>query len=133
MFLGKTVTGGKNHDFSLLKIEFPPKMNWFKNQNLVVDLGYQGIKKEYEAKQIAIPFKKPKKSKKNPEPKLTLQEREYNQSVGSQRIYVENALSGLKRFQKLCVKYRGKSVEKLDDSVEICAGLWNYKLDFKSK
>jgi len=117
----------------LLKSEFPPEQDWFKNQNIVVDLGYQGIKKEYIAKQIHIPFKKPRKSKKNPYPKLTTEQKKYNQFVGSQRIYVENSLSGLKRFQKLCVKYRGKSVEKLDDSMEICAGLWNYKLNFKSK
>jgi len=48
----------------LLKSEFPPEQDWFKNQNIVVDLGYQGIKKEYIAKQINIPFKKPRKSKK---------------------------------------------------------------------
>ena len=39
---------GKQHDFSLLKNEFPPQLPWFKNFNIKVDLGYLGIVKEYE-------------------------------------------------------------------------------------
>lgn len=132
-FLGKTVTGGKNHDYSLLRKEFPPQQDWFRNQHLFVDLGYQGIHKSYKSKKTEIPFKRPRKSKGNPNPELTPEQKKHNQYVGSQRIYVENALSGLKRFQVLCIKYRGKSVEKLDESIELCAGLWNYKLNFKSK
>ena len=116
----------------MLKLEFPPEKKWFKNQKIVVDLGYQGIKKDYESQKITIPHKKPRSSKKNPAPQLTPEQKEYNQLVGKQRICVENALSGVKRFQSLCVKYRGKTVEKLDDSLEICAGLWNYKLKLKS-
>lgn len=131
--MGKTVAGGENHDYSLFKKEFPPEKNWFTNQVLFVDLGYQGIKKEYRSKSTDIPFKKPRRSKKNPNPELTPAQKEYNQFVGSNRIYVENALAGMKRYQLLCVKYRGKSIEKLDESVELCAGLWNYRLARKAK
>lgn len=38
---------GKQHDFSLLKNEFPPELPWFEKFNIKVDLGYLGIVKEY--------------------------------------------------------------------------------------
>ncbi len=31
---------GKAHDYSILKEEFPPKIDWFKDKHIQVDLGY---------------------------------------------------------------------------------------------
>ncbi len=42
-FLGKTISGGKTHDFKLLKEEFEVGINWFKNFKVWLDLGYQGF------------------------------------------------------------------------------------------
>lgn len=52
---------GKDHDFSLLKTEFPPGKKWFKNFHIKVDLGYLGIEKEYDCRCLSIPHKKNKK------------------------------------------------------------------------
>ncbi len=118
-FLGKTVEGGKIHDYALLKKEFPPQAGWFAKQRLFVDLGYTGIGKDYQIGTLGIPFKRPRRSKKNPDPKLTPQQLAHNQYIGKNRIGVENALCGMKRYHLLCTKYRGKSIENFDSSIEL--------------
>ena len=66
LILGETVPGSQ-HDYSLLKQEFDPKMDWFASTEASTDLGYQGIKTDYlSPENIHIPHKKPRKSKKIP-------------------------------------------------------------------
>lgn len=85
----------------------------FFTKNVYVDLGYLGIQKEYKFLSLKIPFKKPKKSKKNPYPSLTLEQKNYNKSISKKRVFVENAIAGIKRYHILINKYRGKSKENL--------------------
>lgn len=63
LFLGKTFAG-HTHDYKMLKEEFPPEQAWFELIRVLVDLGYQGIVKEYVGDEIHLPHKKPRKSKK---------------------------------------------------------------------
>lgn len=56
---------GSVHDYTILKTEFPPKKKYFKNLELDLDLGFQGIISDYEAKKINIPYKKKRKKKKS--------------------------------------------------------------------
>ena len=70
VFLGRTFSG-HHHDYSMLKQEFPPELDWFTDINVRVDLGYLGIQSDYHGDQIDIPTKKPRKSKKNPNPQLS--------------------------------------------------------------
>ncbi len=72
--LGRPFTG-HHHDYSLLKEEFPPERDWFIDIGVAVDLGYLGIKKDYAGDQFAIPTKKPRKSKANPNPQLTAEQK----------------------------------------------------------
>src|ERR1700741_1653396 len=74
VFLGRTFSG-HNHDYIMLKQEFPPEMDWFVDLNVLVDLGYLGMKSAYRGEQIAIPTKKPRKSQKNPNPQLSDEQR----------------------------------------------------------
>ena len=67
VFLGRTLSG-HNHDYTMLKQEFPPELDWFTDLNVRVDLGYLGIKSDYRGDQIDIPTKKPRKSQKHPNP-----------------------------------------------------------------
>lgn len=127
-YLGKTVVG-VNHDYGLFKKEFPPNLDLFAHQDVLVDLGYQGIATDYKLNSLRIPFKRATKSKSNPDPKLPQHKKDYNQLVGRVRVCVENALAGLKRYGILSIRYRGKSIEKFDQTVELCAGLWNFKLN----
>jgi hypothetical protein len=70
LFIGQTFSG-HNHDYKMFKEEFLRYEAWFEHLSVLVDLGYQGIIKDYEGENIQIPFKKPRKSKNNPNPTLT--------------------------------------------------------------
>jgi len=70
LFLGGTFSGHE-HDYTMLKTEFPPEQPWFEYMHTLLDLGYQGILNDYVGENIEIPHKKPRKSRKNPSPELT--------------------------------------------------------------
>jgi hypothetical protein len=70
VFLGRTFSG-HNHDYLMLKQEFPPELDWFADINVRVDLGYLGIRSDYRGDRIDIPTKKPRKSQKHPNPQLS--------------------------------------------------------------
>lgn len=124
LFVGKTFSG-HHHDYAMLKEEFPTDKQWFEGIDVSVDLGYQGIKTDYQAPHIEIPHKKPRKSKVNPNPELTQEQKAYNKMVGKTRIYVENAIGGMKRFGILSQCFRNRLHTFADKVVAICAGLWN--------
>ena len=113
---------GKQHDFSLLKTQFPPHQPWFKNFTLKVDLGYVGIVKEYECQHISIPYKK---SKYHP---LTDEQKNQNKQFASERIFIEHSIGGLKRFRILSDRLRLHRLDLYDDILGACAGLWNFYL-----
>ena len=127
VFLGRTFTG-HNHDYSMLKAEFPPELDWFTDISVAVDLGYLGIQKDYAGDQMAIPTKKPRKSKANPNPQLTAEQKAANKAVSQVRIFVENAIGGLKRYNILVYRFRNRKENFEDDVIGICAGLWNFAL-----
>ncbi len=127
VFLGRTFSG-HNHDYSMLKQELPPELDWFSDLEVWVDLGYQGILSDYEGELIDIPHKKPRKSKKNSNPELTEVQRAENKAVSQVRIFIEHAIGGMKRFNILVQRFRNRKDNFEDDSVGICAGLWNLNL-----
>ncbi len=129
LFLGKTVWGGKYHDFSLLKEEFN-QGDVFKEHQVWVDLAYVGFDKYYKTKKLHLPYKKPRKSKTRPDPKLTDFQKQSNKQKSQIRIAVEHAIAGMKRYKILIERFRNKSEQLADAVVEVCAGLWNYKLSF---
>ena len=106
----------------MLKKEFPPNQPWFKNFNVKVDLGYLGIVKEYECQNISIPYKK---SKNEP---LTDEQKSVNKKFASERIFIENSISGLKRFRILSDRLRIHDIDLYDNILGVCAGLWNFYL-----
>ena len=103
-------------------------MDWFEWLAIFVDLGYLGIEKDYGKPKINIPHKKPRKSKSNPDPTLTEEQKEQNRSMSKVRIFVENAIAGIKRYNILVQKYRNKRKNFEDDVIAIAAGLWNLEL-----
>ena len=130
MYVGNTVYGSQ-HDYALFKDEFSVELNWFENIKCRVDLGYQGIKTDYQSSQnIFIPHKKPRKSKKNPKPELTEKQKLTNKKLGKKRVYVEHAIGGMKRFQILNVKLRNKRKDFKNIIIRLAAGLFNLKNNF---
>jgi hypothetical protein len=127
LFIGYTVMGGI-HDYRLLKQDFPPGMDWFITFRLWVDLGYIGIQKDYNHCEILISHKKPRKSKANPTPSLTDEQKTENREMSSLRVIVEHAIGGIKRFGILTGKFRNRKEKFVDDVAALCAGLWNLKI-----
>lgn len=103
-------------------------MPWFEWITLLVDLGFQGIQADYEGDDIQIPHKKPRKSKHNPNPQLSLEQKQANQALSRVRVLVENAIAGLKRFNILTHIFRNRTEGFEDDVIFVCAGLWNFYL-----
>lgn len=122
---------GSNVDFSVLKKEFPPGMGWFKKVRLLVDLGFIGIGKLYEIKELIIGEKKPRKSKKNPHTQLSPEQKARNKEVSRERIFVEHAIGRMKKYRILKNRCRLKSIELKNRIIGICAGLSNYQLMLK--
>jgi hypothetical protein len=115
---------GKKHDFSILKEEFEPDINWFKNLKVRLDLGYTGFENYYNAKEVIIPKKKPKNKE------LNQSDIDDNKLKAKKRIKVEHCISGIKRYRILSIKNRIHDLNLYDDVLEVCAGLWNFYLTY---
>ena len=113
---------GKTHDYRMFKEEFPPDQAWFAEQRVHVDLGFQGIEKDYTGKAFSIPHKKPKGQK------LTLEQKAENKLRARERIKVEHSISGLKRYRILSDRLRMHDLNLYNDVLGVCAGLWNFCL-----
>ena len=129
VFLGRTFSG-HNHDYSMLKQELPPDLEWFRDINVLVDLGYLGIQSDYRGDQIEVPHKKPRKSKKNPSPQLCEEQKAINKALSQVRIFVEHAIGGMKRYAILVHNFRNRKANLEDDVIGGCAGLWNLMLSY---
>jgi len=114
----------------MLKTEFKPGLNWFKNFRIYVDLGYLGFAGDYKTKELFIPYKKPRKSKNNLNPTLTEEQKKHNKNVSSIRVKVEHAIGGMKRYKCFSDKYRNKIDDTKSFFKVLSAGLWNFNLSF---
>ena len=113
---------GRNHDYRLLKEEFPPDENCFANINVKVDHGYLGIAKDYICKSISIPYKN---TKNNP---LTDEQKLSNKTMASERIIVEYSIGGMKRYRILSDRLRLHDFDLYNVILGVWVGLWNYFL-----
>ena len=113
---------GKYHDYRQLKHDFPPGEPWFSELTIEVDLGYQGISKDYECQVVSQPKKKPRGGE------LTYLEKADNRQKSSTRIRIEHAIGGLKRYRYLSDRLRTHKTSLYESSLLICAGLWNFTL-----
>src|ERR1041384_5849136 len=105
VFLGRTFSG-HNHDYIMLKQELPPALDWFTDINVRVDLGYLGIQSDYRGDQIDIPTKKPRKSKKNPNPQLSEEQRAANTALSRGPVLFEQRSGGVEGRAKSCQSCR---------------------------
>lgn len=116
---------GSSHDFGMFKEEDLIKALPLKTP-IYVDTGFQGIKGLNEELNIKQPKKKPKSRKLNGGEKLG------NSFISSERVKVEHAICGLKRFQVVSGVFRGIT-HSMNTTMEICAGLWNLHLRHQAK
>jgi hypothetical protein len=125
---------GSIHDYTQFKEEFPvgeqtdDRVKWFEAFVLWLDLGYLGTQKTYVATDINMPHKKPRKSKSNPSPALTDEQKTENRAISRVRVIVEQAISGLKRCNIVTPRFRNRLEGFVDAAALLAAGLWNWKL-----
>ena len=128
--VGPTAAGSR-HDYALLKEELDPDRPGLSAVEAWVDLGYQGIADRYPAfHKIHIPYKTPRKSKVNPNPTLTPQQRKENRAISRVRVVVEPLIGDLKNFQILANKFRNRLHNMADQVILVVAGLCNLKNDY---
>jgi len=114
----------------MLKQEFPPALDWFTGLNVRVDLGYLGIQSDYRGDQIAIPTRKPRKSKKNPNPQLSDAQKAAHTAWSQVRIFIEHAIGGMKRYTILVHVFRHRKADFEDEAIGVRAGLWNLAVSY---
>lgn len=122
------IAAGSVHDYALMKKVFKPGLPWFKKVSLWLDLGFLGADKDYKKAKIHLPHKKPGKSKKNPNPSLTAEQKQENRRQAATRVVVEHAIGGMKIFHCLLHRIRNHLDTFVDYFFSLSAGLWNYKI-----
>jgi hypothetical protein len=119
---------GSVHDYTLMKNVFKPGSAWFEKVSLWLDLGFLGVDKDYKSTKTHLPHKKPRKSKKNPDPTLTPEQKKQNRRQAATRVIVEHAIGGMKFFHCLMHRIRNHLDNFVDYFFSLSAGLWNYKI-----
>ena len=128
--VGPTASGSR-HDYALLKEELAPSPPGLSSVEAYVDLGYQGIKDRYPTfHEIHISHKKLRKSKNNPKPTLTSQQKKENRAISRVRVAVEHLIGDLKSFQILAIKFRNHIKNMADKVIVMVTGLCNLKNDY---
>lgn len=106
----------------MLKEEFDPTQGvWFDENECYVDLGFLGIQKDYTHR-VRIPDKKPKGGE------LSREQKKQNKENSKERIFVEHAIGGMKKYFILKNQSRIRNVARYNQVTGICAGLWNYSI-----
>ena len=123
---------GRRHDDALLKEELNPEQPGLSSVEVYVDLGYQGIEKDYpKLHKIHIPHKKPRKSEANPNPTLTPKQKKENRAISRVRVAVEHLIGDLKNFQILTNKFRNHIANLGDQVILVVAGLCNLRNNYE--
>lgn len=123
VFLSKS-KNGKLHDKKALdKSLFPHFLP--EELTLWVDKGFRGINRIVKSK-IMMPKHN---SKKNP---LSKEEKLNNATISGIRMTVEHAINGIKRFGIIANPFRNKN-GKDDKVTHLCAGIWNWHLNYLDK
>ena len=108
---------GKEHDYHLFKKKGPPPIP--PEVEVGVDLGYQGIKKDYPDMNVNIPVKKPKGKK------LTNKQKRQNKKQRKERVIVEHTIGKMKKYRIMGEEYRNKLI-RYDRMTSIVCGLVNF-------
>lgn len=107
---------GKRHDFRLFK---ESKTHIHPDTDVLVDTGYQGIKKIHARSELPK-----KKTKKKP---LTKEDKKANRQLASQRALNENVIGILKRFKIIADRYRNRR-KRFALRFNLIAGIYNWEL-----
>lgn len=111
---------GRRHDFRIYK---ESKVLIKESTKILADNAYKSKK----FPQISTPHKKPRKSRHNPNPKLTKKQKQENKTFNSQRVRIENVFATIKKFRILHQTYRNRR-KRFGLRFNLIAGIYNFEL-----
>jgi len=118
---------GGRHDYSLFKWRRPRLPA---EVSLGLDLGYDGVQKDYPEINAMVPFKRrsPGRGKRGVKAKpLIPEQKEFNQRLASERVVVEHAISRLKKYRIMAHEFRNR-LRHYDVMTDIVCGLVNLRI-----
>ena len=95
-----------------------------------MDLGYNGIKKDFPEMNAIIPFKKkaPGRGHKGEKAKpLTPYQKRFNTELSRARVVVEYTISRVKKFNIFGKEFRNR-LKRYDTMTDIVCGLLNFRI-----
>ena len=114
-------------DYSLFKWRRPRLPG---EVRLGVDLGYDGVQRDYPEINARVPFKRrsPGRGKRGVKAKpLTPEQKEFNRRLASERVVVEHAISRLKKFRVMAQEFRNR-LRHYDVMTDIVCALVNLRI-----
>ena len=131
---------GRRHDF---RFQVQTQLVWvdpwgttiYKESKLVISPEIQILADTaYKSKkypEITTPHKKKRRSKLNPNPKLTKEQKKENREFNSKRVRVENVIGRVKILKILTDRYRNRR-KRFGLRFNLVAGLCNWELGEKN-
>lgn len=118
---------GRRHDYSVFKRSHP---HLPREVRLGVDLGYDGIRRDYPDLLVDIPFKRrsPGRGRRGvkAEP-LTPEQRTHNKALSRARVVVEHTIGRLKKYRIMGEEFRNR-LRHYDAATDIVSGLVNLRI-----
>jgi len=118
---------GRTHDYALFKHSHPHLPD---NVSLGLDLGYDGVKKDYPELKCEVPFKRrsPGRGKRGVKAKeLTPDQKSFNKKLSKERVVVEHMFSRAKKFRIWAEEFRNR-LKHYDIMTDIVCGLVNFRI-----
>ncbi len=109
---------GRKHDYKIYK---KSHINIPKDLEMMFDLGFLGVEKDYVKQKSSLPIKKEKGCE------LTVHQKEYNKNHSIKRIVIEQAICRLKKYRIMNDAFRNRQ-GKYDRISDIISGLVNYRI-----
>lgn len=115
---------GSTHDYTIFKEEDFKEVLLPKTP-IYIDTGFEGINNLCPDLEVRKPKKKRKGKKLNGGEKLG------NRMISSERVKVEHAIGGMKKFRIAADKFRGIT-QSMDEVFKVASGLWNLQIQSRS-
>ena len=118
---------GSKHDYALYKWRHPRLPG---DVCLGVDLGYDGIQKDYPDLRVLVPYKRrsPGRGKRGVKAEeLSCEQKAFNQRLAAERVVVEHTFSRLKKFRIMAHEFRNR-LRHYDTVTDIVCGLVNLRI-----
>lgn len=117
-------------DYTMLKQEFPPGIDWFEQKEVRVDLGFQGFVDDYTCARVRIPHKR-KRVAKGQSNALTPQQLAYNTELARERVGIEHCIGRIKQMRFIQQTIRLHRLALLGQLIQVAVALANFKLHYK--